>query len=55
MKYFNINMVFPTARTSEQTAAINTCKDLIKSKLSVCGNYNNWYHPIKRVVFRALT
>ena len=47
MKYFNINMVFPTARTSEQTAAINTCKDLIKSKLSVCGNYNNWSSPNK--------
>jgi hypothetical protein len=44
MTYFNINMVFPT---DGDAGAVDICKDLIKSKLSVCGNYNNWTSPTK--------
>jgi hypothetical protein len=42
IKYFNINMVFPTSSTTEEIESINICKDLIKSKLTICGNTNNW-------------
>jgi len=42
VKYFNINMVFPRSSVTEEIQQVNTCKDLIKSKLTICGNHYNW-------------
>ena len=39
--YFNINMVFDDPN-NDDTSNVNICKELIKSKLSICGNPVNW-------------
>ena len=40
--FYNINMVFPSGNTAEDSVSIDTCKSLIESKLSTCGNYSLW-------------
>ena len=43
VKYFNVGMVFDSYTSSELSSGEKIiCEDLIKSKLSRCGNPNNW-------------
>ena len=46
IKYFNINMRFNSERSratnDELIEQIEICKDIVRSKLSRCGNPNNW-------------
>lgn len=45
MKYFNINMVFGTGNTQEDSDQIEICRDLIRNKVSECGNPSRWTNP----------
>ena len=43
LKYFNVGMVFDSYTSGELSSGEKIiCEDLIKSKLSRCGNPNNW-------------
>ena len=46
-KYFNINMVFGEGNNDLEVDQNNICRDLIRSKLSECGNPNRWSSPNK--------
>ena len=45
MKYFNINMVFGRGNTQEDSEQIEICRDLIRNKVSECGNPSRWTNP----------
>ena len=48
-------MVFPISSTTEEIESINICKDLIKSKLTICGNPNNWTNGNCEDCFEAVS